>query len=87
MSEDQAKGDVFLKVLNQVSNKWGNRGLKEIGADPGQYKMELWYPFTDLCIILRDIKIKLGNNNPLTIYQMGLKIIKDHPRWQCIFTR
>ena len=85
MPENQAKGDIFLKVLNQVVNKWGNRGLKEIGADPSKYKMEQWYPFTDLCSILSDVKLKLGNNNPLSVYQLGFRIIKDDPRWHNIF--
>ena len=85
MPENQAKGDVFLKVLDQVVKKWGNRGLKEIGAAPSQYKMEQWYSFTELCNVLRAIKEKLGNGNPLTIYQLGFNIIKDDPRWQGIF--
>jgi hypothetical protein len=85
MSESQAKGDVFLKVFDQVVKKWGNRGLQTIEKDPGQYKMEHWYSFEELCITLRDIKIKLGNNSPLTIYQLGFRIIKDDPRWQNIF--
>ena len=85
MPENQAKGDVFLKVLDQVVKKWGNRGLKEIDADPGQYKMEQWYSFAALCKILRDTQTKLGNNNPLTVYQLGFRIIKDDPRWQDVF--
>lgn len=85
MPEYQAKGDVFLKVMEQVVKKWGNHGLQEIGADPNQYRMEQWYPFTDLCDTLLDIKVKLGNNNPLTVYQLGFRMIKEDPRWQGIF--
>ena len=85
MPENQAKGDVFLKVLDQVVKKWGNRGLKEIDADPKNYKMEQWYPFSELTVILNNIKSKLGNNNPLSVYQLGFRIIKDDPRWQGIF--
>ena len=85
MPENQAKGDMFLKVLNQVVNKWGNRGLKEIGADPSKYKMEQWYPFADLCDILSNVKLKLGDNNPLSVYQLGFRIIKDDPRWHNVF--
>ena len=85
MSENQAKGDVFLKVLDQVVKKWGNRGLEEIYANPSQYKMEQWYPFADLCSILENVKTKLGNNNPLSVYQLGFRIIKDDSRWQDVF--
>jgi len=85
MSENQAKGDVFLKVLDQVVKKWGNRGLQEIDVDPGQYKMEQWYPFNDLCSILSNIKVKLGNNNPLSVYNLGFRMVKEDPRWQDVF--
>ena len=85
MPENQAKGDVFLKILDQVVKKWGNRGLKEIGADPSQYKVEQWYPFSELCSTLSNIQAKLGNNNPLSVYQLGFRIIKDDPRWQDVF--
>lgn len=85
MPENQAKGDVFLKVLDQVVKKWGNRGLKEIGAAQGQYKMEQWYSFSELCTTLSSIKEQLGNGNPLTVYQLGFDIIKGDPRWQGIF--
>ena len=85
MPENQAKGDVILKVLDEVVKKWGNRGLKEIGAEPGKYKMEQWYPFSDLTKILNDVKTRLGNNNPLSVYNLGFRMIKDDPRWQGIF--
>jgi len=85
MHENQAKGDVFLKVMDQVVAKWGRKGLDTIGRDPGHYKMEQWYPFTELCDILRDIKEKLGKNSPLTVYNIGFRMIKGDPRWQGIF--
>jgi len=85
MPENQARGDVFLGVMDQVIKKWGNDGLREIDADPNRYDAEQWYPFIELCKILRNIKTKLGNNNPLTIYQLGFLLFKDGPDWQGIF--
>ncbi len=85
MAENQAKGDVILKVMDQIVQKWGKKGLEKIGADPGNYKVEAWYPFQELCDILRRTKETLGNNNPLSVYQLGFNIIKSDPRWQDVF--
>ncbi len=85
MPENKVKGDIFLKVLDQVVKKWGEPGLKKIGADPSQYEMEQWYPFSELCALLRIIKETLGKNNPLAVYQLGFRIMKDDPQWQGFF--
>jgi hypothetical protein len=50
MAESQAKGDIILRILDQVV-----------------------------------VKSRLGNNNPLAIYQIGFNTIKKDPRWQGLF--
>ncbi|MFO7619565.1 MAG: hypothetical protein R6W91_07955 [Thermoplasmata archaeon] len=85
MDEPQVKGDIILRVLDQVIIRWGRNGLDMIGFEPASYLEEHWYPFDDICDILSAIKSRLGNNNPLTVYQLGFRTIKSDPRWQDIF--
>jgi hypothetical protein len=85
MAEPQAKGDIIIKVLDQVMKKWGKDGLDIIGADPRRYNEERWYSFSELCGLLSKVKSQLGNNNPLAIYQIGFSTIKKDRRWQEIF--
>jgi hypothetical protein len=85
MAESQAKGDIILKVLDQVMIKWGKDGLDTIGTDPKKYNVEQWYSFSELCGLLSKVKSRLGNNNSLAIYQIGFNTIKKDPRWQGIF--
>jgi hypothetical protein len=85
MAESQAKGDIILKVLDQVMKKWGKDGLDIIETYPNKYKEEQWYSFSELLELLSKVKTQLGNNNPMAIYQIGLNTIKKDPRWQGIF--
>lgn len=85
MAESQAKGDIILKVLDQVVVKWGKDGLDIIETDLKRYNAEQWYSFSELCGLLSKVKSRLGNNNPLAIYQIGFNTIKKDPRWQSLF--
>ncbi len=85
MSESRVKGDIILKVLDGVASRWGRNGLEIIGYEPANYRQEQWYPFDEMCSILASAKTRLGNNNPLTVYQLGFRTVKDDPRWQDIF--
>jgi hypothetical protein len=85
MSDSQVKGDLFLKVLDAVASRWGTNGLSMIEQDYSGYREEQWYPFEDFNNLLATIKSRLGNNNSLSIYQMGFRTMKDDARWSEIF--
>lgn len=85
MPDSKVKGDILLRILDQVIAKWGVNGLDIIGYDPSGYREEQWYPFPEICGLLAAIKSRLGNNNPLSVYQMGFRTVKEDSRWQGIF--
>ncbi len=85
MDEYSVKGDVFIGVLRLVASKWGARGLGSIGAGPGDYAREQWFPYDIFCNLLSKIKQELAPGNPMIIYQIGFNMVKIDRRWQEIF--
>jgi hypothetical protein len=85
MTDSQVKGDIILKVLDAVVSKWGQNGLEIIGYEHASYRQEQWYSFEEMCSLLSSVKSRLGNNNPLTIYQLGFRTVKEDPRWHDVF--
>lgn len=83
MDRSQVRGILFIQVFEQAAGRWGSdaaESLQRSAPDP-----EAWYPMADFCALLNDIKSKLGNNNPLSIYLMGFGTMKNDPAWQGTF--
>ena len=83
----QVKGDLFISVLSQVARRWGSVGVEEVRVRPDEYSEEEWYDFSEFCKLLGEIKSGPGNNNPMSIYELGVSTIKDDMHWQAIFQR
>ena len=84
MDESKVKGDVFLKVTEYVSRKWGKVGLSKLGVSPNTYKAEVWYRLEDFTDLLSGISETL-TDSPTAISGLGRSTIVDDDRWKWAF--